>query len=129
MQRLYQAHGALVDKELRESADYIITKASLTTLSSYEPAFQRDDIVGYTYRYRGQRIIFDCLSENVNALTAGDTKPAPLDIIRDRVMKMSNEVCSKWLEKQFGTEKNGIDKQTPVAMRTIWSLDGPMSAL
>jgi hypothetical protein len=129
MQRLYQTHGTLVDKELRESADYIITKASLTTLSPFEPAFQRDDVMGFTYRYRGQRIVFDCLTENVNALTQGDTEPAPLDVIRDRVAKMSNEVCSKWLEKQFGDTKAIPNPQTPVAMRTIWSPDGPTSAL
>jgi hypothetical protein len=128
MQRLYQAHGALVKDELRENADYIITKASLTALSAFEQKLLREDKLGYAYRYRGQRIVFDCLSDSIEDVTKGDAKIATVDEIRARVAKISTTVCSEWLSYQFGAEKE-IKAQQPVAMRTIWSKEGPMLAL
>src|SRR5947209_13505378 len=90
IQRLYQTHGSMVSDELRETADGIITKASLTALAPFEPVMLRDDKFGYAYRYRGQRIIFDCLSENVEDITKSETKIRTVDDIRRRVMKTSN---------------------------------------
>ncbi len=125
MQRLYQTHGSLVSDELRESVDDIITRASLTALRPFELMFKRAEDIGYAYRYRGQRIIFDCLSENVEDVTKAETRIATIDDIRRRVAKTSNEVCSEWLVNQFGSDRENIKPQRPVAMRAIWAVSGP----
>jgi len=122
MQRLYQTHWATVKKEVLENADYIITKASLAALSPYEAGLQHEDKASYAYRYRGQRIVFDCLSENIEQIAGGGTTEAvPLDQVRATVMDTSNGVCAKWLKVEFGSSERKIKPQQPVPMRTVWT--------
>jgi hypothetical protein len=124
MQRLYQAHGALVDNDLRESAGGMLTRASLAAVSRYDVALRRDTN-GYALRYRAQRIIFDCLSENVEKITSSETKIATVGEIEHRIADASTSVCATWLENQFGNEKGEIKPQKPMPMRVIWSATGP----
>ena len=124
MQRLYQAHGALVDNDLRESADTMITKASLGAIGRYESAMRRDPH-GYALRYRAQRIVFDCLSENVERMTSSETKIETVGEIEHKIADTSVAVCSAWLENQFGSEKGELKPQKPMPMRVIWSATGP----
>jgi hypothetical protein len=124
MQRLYQAHGALVDSELRESADTMLYKASLSAVARYEAAMRRDPH-GYALRYRAQRIVFDCLSENAEKLTSSETKRATLGEIEYRIATASTSICTDWLEYQFGSEKGELKAQKPMPIRVIWSAEGP----
>ena len=124
MQRLYQTHGALVDSELRESADAMLYKASLSAVARYETAMRRD-ANGYALRYRAQRIVFDCLSENTEKLTSSERKRATLGEIEYRIANASTSICASWLEDQFGSEKGDLKPQKPMPIRVIWSAEGP----
>jgi hypothetical protein len=114
----------LVNGELRETADRMITRASLGAVNRYETAMRRD-ANGFALRYRAQRIVFDCLSENVEKITSSETGMLTNDEIKSRVAKTSDTVCTSWLENQFGPEKGEIKPQRPVPMRVIWSEGGP----
>lgn len=124
MQRLYQTHGALVDGELRETADRMITRASLGAVNRYETVMRRDPN-GFALRYRAQRIVFDCLSENVEKITSSETGMLTNGEIQSRIAKTSEAQCGAWLENQFGTEKSDLKPQRPMPMRVIWSATGP----
>lgn len=124
MQRIYQTHGTLVDTDLRESADNMLYKASLSAVSRYEAAMRRDPN-GYALRYRAQRIVFDCLSENADKLTSSETKMATVGEIGHRISGASTSICSNWLENQFGSEKDELKTQKPLPLRVIWSATGP----
>src|ERR1043166_7435530 len=110
MQRLYQTHGTLVDGELRETADRMITRASLGAVNRYETARRRDPN-GFALRYRAQRIVFDCLSENVEKITSSETGILTNGEIRNKIAKTSDAVCAAWLENQFGAEKAELKPQ------------------
>jgi len=124
MQRLYQAHGSLVDTELRESADNMLYKASLSAVARYEAAMRRD-ANGYALRYRAQRIVFDCLSEHAESLTSSESKRATLGEIEYRISNASTSICAEWLETQFGSENGDLKPQKPMPIRVIWSAEGP----
>jgi hypothetical protein len=124
MQRLYQTHGAQVDGELRETADRMITRASMGAVGRYATAMRRD-VNGYALRYRAQRIVFDCLSENVERITSSETGILTNGEIQQKIAKTSEDVCGTWLENQFGSEKAELKPQRPMPMRVIWSEGGP----
>lgn len=124
MQRLYQTHGALVDGELRESADRMITRASLGAIGRFETAMRRD-LNGFALRYRAQRIIFDCLSEQVEKITSSEAGILTNGEIQQRIADTSGAVCGAWLDNQFGSEKGELKPQRPMPMRVIWSAMGP----
>jgi hypothetical protein len=124
MQRLYQTHGALVDSDLRESAGNMLYKASMAAVGRYETAMRRD-ASGYALRYRAQRIVFDCLSENIEKLTSSETKIATVGEIEHRISDASSSLCEAWLENQFGSEKGDLKPQKPMPVRVIWSATGP----
>jgi hypothetical protein len=124
MQRLYQTHGALVDGELRETADRMITRASMGALARYETALKRD-ANGYALRYRAQRIVFDCLSENVEKITSAETGILTNGEIQQKIAQTSEKVCGAWLENQFGSEKADLKPQRPMPMRVVWEENGP----
>ena len=50
-------------QKLREDIDGMLGNAAGAALGKYEVAFRRNEI-GYALRYRAERIVFDCLSEN-----------------------------------------------------------------
>lgn len=124
MQRLYQTHGALVNDDLRESAGHILTRASMSAVGRYETAMRRD-ANGYALRYRAQRIVFDCLSENVERLTSSETKIKTVGEIEAKVLDASRSECSQWLDYQFGPETAELKAQKPMPIRVIWSATGP----
>jgi hypothetical protein len=124
MQRLYQTHGAQVDGELRETADRMITRASMGAVGRYETAMKRD-VNGYALRYRAQRIVFDCLSEHVEKITSSETGILTNGEIQQKIANTSSAVCGAWLENQFGSEKADLKPQRPMPVRVIWGPDGP----
>ena len=124
MQRLYQTHGSQVDSELRETADRMITRASMGAVGRYETAMRRDPN-GFALRYRAQRIVFDCLSEHVEKITSSDAGILTNGEIQQRVIDTSGAVCGAWLDNQFGSEKGELKPQRPMPMRVVWSETGP----
>jgi hypothetical protein len=124
MQRLYQTHGAQVDGELRETADRMITRASMGAVGRYETAMKRD-VNSYALRYRAQRIVFDCLSENVEKITSAETGILTNGEIQQKIAQTSEKVCGTWLENQFGSEKAELKPQRPMPMRAVWEENGP----
>jgi hypothetical protein len=123
-QRLYQTHGGLVDDQLRELADGMIIKASNEAIGKFEGAFRRDDN-GFALRYRAQRIVFDCLSENVERITSSETGIATIGEIKQNIEKTALSECEQWLDNQFGTQARGLNAQVPMPLRVIWSASGP----
>jgi hypothetical protein len=124
VQRLYQTHGGLVDDQLRELADGMIIKASNAAIGKFEGAMRRDDN-GFAMRYRAQRIVFDCLSENVERITSSETGIATIGEIKQKIEKTTTTECADWLEHQFGTQARGLNAQEPMPLRVIWSAAGP----
>jgi hypothetical protein len=124
VQRLYQTHGGLVDDQLREVADGMIIKASNSAIGKFEGAMRRDDN-GFAMRYRAQRIVFDCLSENVERITSSETGIATIGEIKQKIESTTQTECASWLENQFGTQARGLNSQEPMPLRVIWSATGP----
>ena len=124
VQRLYQTHGALVDEQLREVADGMITKASNAAIAKFEGVLRRDDN-GFALRYRAQRIVFDCLSENVERISSSETGIATVGEIEQKIDATARSECTTWLENQFGTQARAINPQVPMPLRVIWSASGP----
>ena len=124
VQRLYQTHGGLVDDQLRELADGMIIKASNAAIGKFEGAMRRDDN-GFALRYRAQRIVFDCLSENVERITSSETGIATIGEIKQKIESTTQTECGSWLERQFGTQARGLNPQEPMPLRVIWSASGP----
>jgi hypothetical protein len=123
-QRLYQTQGNLVDDQLREDADRIITVAANRATLPFETAMRRDPN-GMALRYRAERIVLDCLSENVARITSSETGIATIGEIEQRVAKTATSDCEAWLQNQFGTEKDRLKGQKPMPLRAVWSPTGP----
>jgi len=124
MQRLYQTQGGLVDNQVREVIDDMLTHASNTAISKYEAALRQNEN-GYALRYRAERIVFDCLSENVEKISSSETKIAEKGEIAQRINDTSNTECFAWLQNQFGPDLRSIKPQKPMPLRVVWSADGP----
>src|ERR1700752_709419 len=138
MQRLYQTHGKLVDKDkekgskdgtaqkddddddVMESADGIISRAALGVIRPYETAMRRSDNA-YVYCYRAQRIVFDCLSEQIVQTTSSETGRAEKSVIEYKITEASEKICSKWLLAQFGKPTGDLESQQPYPLRAVWS--------
>jgi hypothetical protein len=127
VQRLYQIHGDLISKDnVREDTELLLLQASKRGSASIEPLFRRDDQNGYALHYRAQRIIFDCLSYNVDTITDSSSGIASTAEIEKRIDDVVKQQCSKWVANQMLTPGgNGLKPQGPVPLRVIWSADGP----
>jgi hypothetical protein len=124
VQRLYQTHGGLVDDQLREVTDRMMTKASGTALAKFEALMRRDEN-GFALRYRAQRIVLDCLSENVERISSSETGIATIGEIEQKIADTTAKTCVQWLEHQFGKDANKLNPQQPMPLRVIWSANGP----
>jgi len=124
VQRLYQDQGARVDDKLREDIDGMLGSAAGTALGKYEVAFRGNEI-GYALRYRAERIVFDCLSENVTKISSSETGIATPGEIWQRIVDTAKTECISWLDHQFGADTRAISTQKPMPLRVVWSADGP----
>jgi hypothetical protein len=135
VQRLYQTHGDLVNGEVRESAEQLLSEASRSGVPpALEPLLRRDPNA-YALRYRAERIIYDCLSDNVEAITSTESGMGKSAEIRDGVLKFTQQECANWVFVQFtGAQLPGPDEkikpqdfklkpQDPMPLRVIWSND------
>jgi hypothetical protein len=120
VQRLYQAQNGAVSNQLREVADEMISHASGDAVGKFESAL-RQDPNGFALRYRAQRIVFDCLSENVEHISSSETAAATIGEIRQRIADTGGHVCVSWLDNQFGADPRSIVEQKPLPLRVVWS--------
>lgn len=124
MQRLYQAQGQLLDARLREVTDDMISRAANDAIGKFEGALRQDEN-GFALRYRAQRIVFDCLSENVERISSSETSAAIKEEIQQRIEDTGKNECIKWLENQFGSDNRSLKPQKPMPLRVVWSETGP----
>jgi hypothetical protein len=124
MQRLYQAQGNLVDARLREVADNMITRAANEAVAKYETPLRQDEN-GYALRYRAQRIIFDCLSENVERISSSETGMVTSGELEQKIDDTAKRECAAWLDNQFGSDSSSVKAQKPMPLRVVWSTTGP----
>ena len=125
--RLYQTHGALVTDELKESISGILLRAAVAAVRPYEAAMRRSgrDGDGYMLRYRAQRVVYNCLAENIEKLTSSETKIRTVGEIEHRIMAASRAECGQWLENQLGAANGELKPQRPMPVRVLWSAEGP----
>lgn len=124
-QRLYQAHGELVDGELREGAAQLLLRASASALGSVEGLIRRDQNA-FALRYRARRIITDCLSSRVEMLSSSDKGIATTAEIEKRIVETASSACIAWVTNQFVADKTALKPQEPLPLRVVWSESGPL---
>ena len=124
VQRLYQTHGAHADDKLREDAADMISGAATLPISKYESALRQNEN-GYALRYRAERIVYDCLSDNVERISSSETDIAEQGEIAQRVEETTKKECISWVENQFGTDSRALKPQAPMPLRAVWSATGP----
>ena len=124
VQRLYQTHGDLVQGEVREDAEQLLLRASIASVASFDGLLRRDPNV-YALRYRAQRIIFDCLSSNVEAISSSDNGLATTAEIEQRIADTDGKQCSKWVLAQLQGADGKVKPQDPMPLRVVWSEAGP----
>ena len=124
VQRLYQVHGDLMNGEVREDAEQLLLRASSAGVATFDPLLRRDPN-GFALRYRAQRIIFDCLSSNVEAISSADNGIATPAEIEQRILDTDDKQCSKWVAAQLQGPDGKVKPQEPMPLRAIWSEAGP----
>ena len=124
VQRLYQTHGDLVNGDVRESAEQLLSEASTAGVAPLEPLLRRDPNA-FALRYRAQRIIYDCLSDNVEAISSSESGMATAAEIAKRVADVGQQQCSKWVDAQLKGPDGKLKPQDPLPLRVIWTAEGP----
>ena len=124
VQRLYQTHGSRADDQLRENATDMITHTANAAVGKFEIVLRQNEN-GYALRYRAERIVFDCLSDNVEKISSSETDIAEKGEIAQRVDATVKNECIGWIENQFGGDTRAIKPQTPMPLRAVWSATGP----
>ena len=123
VQRLYQTHGDLVNGEVRESAEQLLSDASTSGVAPLEPLLRRDPNA-FALRYRAERIIYDCLSDNVEAISSSESGMANSAEISKGVADVTQQQCAKWVSAQLIGADGKIKPQDPMPLRVIWTADG-----
>ena len=124
VQRLYQTHGGNATDQLREDATDMITRTANAAVGKFEAALRQNEN-GYALRYRAERIVFDCLSDNVEKISSSETNIAEKGEIAQRIEATVKSECVGWIENQFGTDTRALKSQTPMPLRAVWSATGP----
>ena len=94
LQRLYQTHGD-VSTDVRERTEQLLAKAAAAGVAPFEALMQRDPN-SYALRYRGERIVYDCPTENLETISSGEEAE-----IEQRIQDANRDQCSKWVAKQL----------------------------
>jgi len=124
VQRLYQTHGDLVNGEVRESAEQLLSEASASGVAKLEPLLRRDPNA-FALKYRAERIIYDCLSDNIEAISSTESGMGNSAEISKGVADVTQQQCSKWVSAQLIGADNKVKPQDPMPLRVIWTADGP----
>ena len=96
VQRLYQTHGSHANDQLREDATDMITHTANAAVGKFETALRQNEN-GYALRYRAERIVFDCLSDNVEKISSSETDIAEKGEIAQRIEAHGQERV-RWLD-------------------------------
>jgi hypothetical protein len=147
-ERLYQKDaGKVSSSHVREELEDDLNRVARTMVDEYERLWQRDEN-RFAYRYRAQRVVFDCLAadQHVDVVTTdvgGGAGSMPVrDVIRMKLASTVRAHCAQWLDQQFVEGYQGVDGasrnaravidgrarlalQKPVALRAIWTAAGP----
>jgi hypothetical protein len=124
LQRLYQAHGDLVSGDVRESAEQLLEQAAAAGVAPIEPLLHRD-ANAYALRYRAERVVYDCLSENIEAISSSDTGMASSAEISKRLLDVGKDECGKWVAGQLIGPDGKLKPQDPMPLRVLWTAEGP----
>ena len=124
LQRLYQTHGDLVNGDVRESAEQLLAEASAAGVAPLDPSLRRDPNA-FALRYRAERIIYDCLTDNVEAMTSSESGMAPSAEINKHVLEVTDQQCAKWASAQLIDPDGKVRPQDPMPLRVIWTSKGP----
>ncbi len=124
MQRLYQARGDLVKGNVREDTEELLRKASSEGVAHFQYVYSHADHP-YTLIYRTQRIIFDCLSDNVDSIAGSGSSAASIAEIETRLIETERKQCTKWVVNQMLGVDGGVRPQIPLPLRVIWTAGGP----
>jgi hypothetical protein len=124
LQRLYQTHGDLVNGDVRESAEQLLADASAAGVAPLDPSLRRDPDA-FALRYRAERIIYDCLTDNVEAMTSSESGMAASGEINKRVLDVTKDQCVKWASAQLIDTDGKVKPQEPMPLRVVWTDKGP----
>jgi len=123
VQRLYQTHGG-VPNELRDRVNEVLTRSAVGAAAKFESALRQSED-GYALRYRAERIVYDCLSDNVEKISSSQTSIAEKGEVEQRIRETIDKKCVAWVENQFGTDQKALKPQQPVPLRVVWTATGP----
>ena len=121
--RLYQTHGD-VSSDVRERIEQLLQRAAAEGVAPFEALFLRDPN-GYALHYRGERIVYDCLTENIETISSGESGMATEAEIEKRINDINHDQCMKWVAAQLVGADGVLKAQEPVPLRVVWSADGP----
>lgn len=121
--RLYQAHGDLVQGDVREGAERMLMKASAAVAAKFDGLIRRD-VNAYALHYRQQRIVFDCLTEHVEGISSSGQGIASIDEIRQRIGDVLAAQCMSWISNQFMGPDGKLKPQQPMPLRVVWGAEG-----
>jgi hypothetical protein len=123
--RLYQTRGDLANGEVHENAEQLLSDASASGVAPLEPLLQRAPNA-VALRYRAERIIYDCLSENVEAFSSSVPLLPTWWEMGKVVADITRRQCAGWASAQLIDADGKIKPQDPMPLRVIWSAQGPM---
>ena len=109
---------------MREDAERLLLEASTAGVAAVDAVLRRDPDA-FALRYRAQRIIFDCLSEYVEAISSSDAGMATPAEIEKHVLDVNQQQCAKWVAGQLQEPDGKLKPQFPLPLRVIWSAQGP----
>jgi len=124
VQLLYQAHGELVFDGVREGTERMLSSAANKVTGDFDMLIRRDSRA-YALGYRKQRIVFDCLSENIVGVTSAVQGLATREEVAARIDEIAATECRGWAAAQFVTGDNRLGAQQPVPLRVVWTKAGP----
>ena len=84
----------------------------------------RQDENGFALRYRARRIVFDCLSENVERISSSETGIATIEEIEQKIDETGKTECVAGLTISLAQARS-LQPQQPMPLRVTWSANGP----
>jgi hypothetical protein len=128
VQLLYQSHGDSALGAVRENIERSLARAAAHVSGDFDTLIRRD-ARAYALNYRKQRIVFDCLSENIVKVTNAVQGIASTDEIDKRIGDLASTECKAWVTAQFLTPDKKLQAQQPVPLRAVWTKTGPADDL
>jgi hypothetical protein len=128
VQRLYQTRGDLANGangEFHENAEQLLSDASASGVAPLEPLLQRAPNA-VALRYRAERIICDCLSENVEAFSSSVPLLPTWWEMGKVVADITRRQCAGWASAQLIDADGNIKPQDPMPLRVYWIAQGPL---